>query len=46
LNVKKVPATLEGVLGGYPELTKVDLRSSKNFLENLLKKFNITGLRY
>ncbi|XP_063901113.1 N-terminal Xaa-Pro-Lys N-methyltransferase 1-B-like isoform X2 [Zophobas morio] len=39
---KKVPATLEGVLGGYPELTKVDLRSSKNFLENLLKKFNIT----
>ena len=34
-----IPPTVNGMLGGYPQISRVDLRGSANFLEKLLRLF-------
>lgn len=38
-----VPATVNGMLGGYPQISRIDLRGSANFLAKLRRLLNIEG---
>ncbi|KAL8730670.1 MAG: hypothetical protein Q9181_004578 [Wetmoreana brouardii] len=35
-----IPATVNGMLGGYPQISRIDLRGSLNFLEKLRRLHN------